>query len=243
MNRHSEDVWIVEDDSIANSLYVQSLGKSFRVRVFTGLKAFEQAFRAEQDRPKMVIADLSLPDGNFEDYLEEEVWPTKAVPLIVVSSRLSLEQMRDCFQQGASDYLTKPVAPSELFVKVENLVKSHGLRPELDSTTPIDFTTNTLTGPKGVKTTLTAKEMQILVALFNTRDNAMRKSTLSKTVWRDVRVGSRTLDVHVCHLRRKLKSVGYDILLEKPDLLRVVAHSPQANDASQRTTLAASAPP
>lgn len=222
---HRPTIWIVEDDCVTCTIYQKTLENNYAIRVFDSLNSFWTEWQKQRPefRPTVVIADIILPDGHFLEFFQDNLWRQPIGALLVISSRDNTQEMRRCFAIGAADYLCKPVRPNELLVKVEKLSKE-GIKPPLeerDAKIPIEFSTHTLHGPSGT-CPLTAREMQILVVLFQADDWTLPKPTLVEKVWRGVQVGSRTLDVHTCHLRRKLRGVGYDLTLEKPDRIRII---------------------
>lgn len=210
-------VWILEDDAGARFVYGEILEFRAELKFFVTLGELKSALDASLPLPSLLIADMRLPDGAFIDLLVQ----TKHaglfnVAFIVVSSVDDIDILRECFAEGALDYITKPFNKMELLAKVERILA----RTRSNSIT-INGSTLVATLPSGEKVQLTPKELQILSILGETPGARVERRQIVNLVWGDVSVSKKTLDVHLVNLRRKLATSGTDIEFVAPDSFRL----------------------
>ncbi|MEK6704514.1 MAG: response regulator transcription factor [Bdellovibrionota bacterium] len=217
-------IWILEDDPSAIFVYEEILQVRYQIKTFRTLQEFSHALSSSDKLPDLLIADLKLSDDHFLRFLSQDPGKVKlrTIPFIVVSSSEDLDLVRDCFRHGASDYLTKPFSKVELIAKVENLLKERHC-PQKNE--PTGFDEYLKLDPIHLKAEtekfgciqLTTKEMQIINLLQKAKGSPVVRSIIFKEVWDDISVGSKTLDVHISNLRRKLLNLSFDIAYVAPD--------------------------
>ncbi len=204
-------LWILEDDAGIRFVYEELLGVRYSLRLFATLASFKLAWAEDTGRrPDMMIADLNLGGQSFLAYVaSSEAVALRRIPILVVSSSDDVEILRDCFNSGVEDYLTKPFGRSELIVKIDRILQSskNGV-VDLDSP-------ELMRGLEG-DLALTAKEFQILAALRQARA-AAAKEDIIMAVWGKRRLGPKTFDVHLHNLRRKLASLNVRIDFQPPN--------------------------
>jgi DNA-binding response OmpR family regulator len=207
-----QTVLIVEDEpNIASfaRMYLEAAG--FRVTVAE--RGDEGLELAEREKPDLVILDLMLPglDG-YE--VTKRLRQDGQIPIIMLTARDDPVDKVVGLELGADDYLTKPFNPRELVARAravlrradapvggpstpENAVLEVGdLRVEVGGR-------EVFVGGDGVA--LTPKEFDLLVALIEHRGLVLTREQLLERVWGFTFLGdSRTIDVHVRQLRRKL---------------------------------------
>jgi DNA-binding response OmpR family regulator len=205
-------VLIVEDDPvIAKALSDKLTADGFAVWVEKcgqdGLATWRQI------DPDVIVLDLILPDMDGFDVCSE-IRRCSAVPLIVASGRTS-EADRLCgLELGADDYVCKPFSLEELTCRLRALLnrwrRCTGFRPPPDHPLEIGSLSIDLTRHEvrknGRPVHLTPKEFQLLCALARQANRTVSSRRLLWDVWGyDDRVRTRTLDVHIGRLRRKLE--------------------------------------
>lgn len=192
-------VWILEDDDDSRFVYAEILDTRFRVEMFSSVAQFVSALpqitSGEREQPTALIADIRLKDGNFVHFLSEHPDSEKlSFPFMIVSSIDDIDILRQCFSEGAVDYLTKPFKAPELVVKLERLHEHYRARQE-------SIGSKVLEG-------MTQKEAAIYQTLLEARGTLISREELFKKVWQGSVVSSKALDVHLFHLRKKLKVHG-----------------------------------
>ncbi len=219
-------VWILEDDAGVQLVYEHTLAERYRVRFFASISAFASALTKAVERPSLVIADIRLQDGSFLDFLTDpEARALLRIPFIVVTSFDDMDILRVCIDEGAFDYMTKPFGKSALLFKIESVLARQVVVSEpveLVAEFVIDSFKRTIARQGGAAIDLTTREMQILTSLMQSAGQRIERPALSEAVWGGMKVGAKTLDVHIFNLRRKLLLVGYEIRFRKPATYELV---------------------
>lgn len=214
-------IWIVEDDASAVFIYEDILKLRYQLKIFRELNPFVEALKSTSSLPDILITDLRLGEQSFLDFLtSEESIDYLKMPFIIVSSIDDLDVLRLCFDEGAVDYLTKPFVKTELLVKVERLLSRSASpknslqevaqHPLADGEIVLDPYSLTLKRLPDRIVHLTAKELQIY-SLFSRayqKNEAVSRCDLMQEVWGNTNVASKSLDVHLFHLRKKLQVLG-----------------------------------
>lgn len=209
-------VWALEDDSGCRFVYEEVLQDKYHLRQFATLAEFASAIDSNQDLPHLILADLRLPDGDFVQYFctKKNVALT-AIPVIIVSFIDDVDILKTTFREGASDYLTKPFNPRELLVKIERLLGVAKSTSQLSI--QIDPVNLEIMGADSLKGRLTHREFQILMAIYREGEIGIARDELTTAIWNEVQVSSRTLDVHIFNLRRKLSDFSLDVHRDEND--------------------------
>jgi two-component system response regulator RegX3 len=169
----------------------------------------------------LVLLDLGLPDLEGRAVCRE-LRARSAVPIIVVTARSDEIDRVDLLEIGADDYVVKPFGFRELVARIRAVLRRSLGGPPTESVIivgglSIDRRTRTVTYD-GAAIALTPKEYDLLVYLANDAGAVKSREQLMHDVWDEHWWGStKTLDVHVASLRRKLhpdlietvRSVGY----------------------------------
>ena len=205
-------VLVVEDEpNIASfaRMYLEAAG----FRVTLAARGDEGLDVAERERPALVVLDLMLPglDG-FE--VTKRLRQSSAVPIIMLTARDDAVDKVVGLELGADDYVTKPFDPRELVARVRAVLRrSEAPAQSGDGPAAPVFELDRLrieVGPRevfvdGEQVPLTPKEFDLLTTLVESRGLVLTREQLLERVWGYTFLGdSRTIDVHVRQLRRKL---------------------------------------
>ncbi len=224
-------LWILEDDADSRFILEESLGIRYQVRLFSSLAELDTALTAEDERPSLLIADLRLPDGTFVEFCaRKKQQGAQLPPFVVVSSMDDLDFLRECYRQGALDYLSKPFSKNELIAKIERWLPVSKVTPDpaagvLQGGIVLHSLRLRVEDAQGRSQQLTSKEYQILTILHQSAGFVSR-DLLQRRIWGDVSVAAKTLDVHIFNLRKKLAALN----------LRVNYHSDQGFHLEAVTT-------
>jgi DNA-binding response OmpR family regulator len=200
-------VLVVEDESaIADVVEMYLTQGGFNVRLAaTGAEA-----RKQLDDPSIdaVLLDLMLPDADGVD-LFREIRSRSSVPVIMVTARDAEADRVLGLELGADDYVTKPFSPRELVARVRAVLR----RGHVDAVPAervssggfeIDLQARDVT-LDGNAIDLTRKEFDLLAHLVTTPGRVFTRAQLLGAVWGyPDDIDTRTVDVHVAQLRRKL---------------------------------------
>ena len=161
---------------------------------------------ANADRADLLLLDLGLPDGDAVEICAELA---VRVPLIVISARGDAADRISALELGADDYLAKPFNARELVARCRSVLRRsfpRGARSHRILAGELEVDLDTMQAHLGGDLVpLTTKERELLVALARRRGAVVRRDELAEEVWGSSVVGvTRTLDVHMSSLRRKL---------------------------------------
>ena len=195
---------IVEDDpSIGSSLERAFTNAGYRcVRAASVAQAREVTVV-----PSLVLLDLGLPDGDGVDLAKELLarWPL--VPIIMLTARADEMDVVIGLDTGAVDYVTKPFRLAELLARVRAHLREAPLSEALvfeDGTLRVNTGARRVT-LDGEEIPMRAKEFDLLVELISHSGNVVTREDLMSRVWDEHWFGStKTLDVHIAALRRRL---------------------------------------
>ncbi len=206
----STRILVVEDeDALADSVRYNLEREGYAVSVAgDGRRALER-FRAES--PALVILDLMLPELSGLDVCRM-IRAESDVPIIIVTAKDSEADKVTGLELGADDYVTKPFSVRELVSRVRaNLRRSQpgpaGLAEEVLTAGPVrmDVGRHEVT-VRGQAVPLPPKEFELLEVLIRRRGRLLTREALIDEVWGPDYFGdTRTLDVHVKRLRRKVE--------------------------------------
>jgi two-component system response regulator RegX3 len=198
---------VVEDDpAIAGPLRSGLQRENFEVVLArTGAEALAA------DEVDCVLLDLGLPDIDGRDVCRK-LRERSAVPIIMVTARDSEIDKVVGLEIGADDYVTKPYSPRELVARIRAVLRRATAASATRQPDPtiavgpltIDTRTRSVTW-EGAGVSLTPKEHDLLVYLARDPGAVIARDQLMEEVWNEHWWGStKTLDVHIASLRKKL---------------------------------------
>jgi DNA-binding response OmpR family regulator len=208
MSAQAQTVLVVEDEaSIASfvSLYLKNAGYAVRT-ASTGKAALAEA---ESAQPALIVLDLMLPDLDGVEVCKR-IRQRSDVPILMLTARDEDVDKIIGLEVGADDYLTKPFNPRELVARVKAILRraQPERRPESKQIRHGDLHVDAGRREVRVKDTeiqLAPKEFDLLWELLDHRGLVLTRDQLLERVWGYTFAGdTRTVDVHVRQLRRKL---------------------------------------
>jgi DNA-binding response OmpR family regulator len=216
-------VVIEDDDAIASlvAAYLEQAGFEV-VRESNGVGGMNAV---ERWQPRFVVLDLGLPDADgFE--LCRRLRGAGDVPILILTARDEEADRVVGLELGADDYITKPFSPRELVARVRAILRRADPAPsderiiELDGLR-VDLRSRSVT-IDGTPVTLRTLEFELLAELARHPGHVVTRGRLLDRVWGvSFAGGTRTVDVHVAQLRKKLgrpdliqtvRGVGYRVL-------------------------------
>ena len=215
-------ILIVDDEKNIVEAVKYNLEKAgFRIlTAATGNRALEAARR---ESPDLILLDWMLPevDGLEVCRLLKQSEKTRRIPILMLTVKSDETDKVLGLEMGADDYLTKPFSQRELLARVKALLRRVALPPmeevfQLDSL-KVDWGKHVVSlGGKPVE--LTSKEFELLHALIEGKGRVLSREVLLDRVWgyeRATEIETRTVDLHVSQLRKKLKQVSRRLLTVK----------------------------
>ena len=198
---------IEDEESIAEPLQPALEREGFEVVWAATAAAGLEAFRSRE--PEVVLLDVMLPDGDGRDVLRE-LRSSSTVPVIMLTARGEEIDRVLGLELGADDYVTKPFSVAELVARLRAVLRRATVPdPERDASLEVgevSLSRETRTVSRsGEAIELTVKEFDLLAMLLENAGRVVRRGDLMREVWDTSWLGStKTLDVHVSSLRRKL---------------------------------------
>ena len=158
----------------------------------------------ESRRYDLILLDVMLPgiDG-FE--LMEYLAPLQ-IPVIFITARSAVKDRIKGLKLGADDYIVKPFEIAELLARVETVLRRYHKTENrvVLGDVVVDVQSRVVT-KAGQPVSLTAKEYNLLVLFLQNKNIALFRETIYERVWENDYMGdSRTVDLHVQRLRKKL---------------------------------------
>ncbi|MBP3336008.1 MAG: response regulator transcription factor [Ruminiclostridium sp.] len=208
----AERVYITEDDDSIRELVTVALSAySYEVESF--VSAEDCLAATEKQVPDIFLFDIMLPgmDGVQAVKILREREETKNTPILMLTAKSAEIDKVFGLENGADDYLTKPFGIMELAARIKALLRRAG-RGSSDSSsekiTAGGITINTAlreVSRDGKPVELTLKEYELLLYLLKNRSRVVSREELLTKVWGIDFVGeTRTLDMHIGTLRKKL---------------------------------------
>ena len=208
-----QKIYIVEDDkNIAEIEQFALKNAGYSVEAFKNAKNFEEKIKAEY--PDLVILDVMLPDRDGLSILRDlrTGAGTAKIPIIMVTAKTTEMDKVKGLDQGADDYITKPFGIMELISRVKAVLRRAGLD---DATMNLEFEGIVLDDAKhqvsidGNPCELTFKEYELLKMLMQNSGIVLQRGQILDRVWGiDYEGESRTLDMHIKTLRKKMGDKG-----------------------------------
>ncbi len=217
-NRKSRtSILVVEDDpAILHGLLDVFVFHGYAAEgVDDGAEGLKRSLEGDHD---LILLDIMLPSLDGLSICREirRAKPGRAV--IMLTARGSEGDIVEGFKAGADDYVSKPFSLRELMVRVEAVLRRAGKSVGDERVTVGGVLFD---GPKllasceGRSAELTRREMDIVVYLHRHRDRIVSKKELLKEVWdyADPDIETRTVDIHILKLRRKINGLNPDVIL------------------------------
>lgn len=232
-NRHSMQreyvmrtkILVIEDDSSISELICMNLeAAGYRaLPIMDGLEAERfvrnmaggkgkggEAAGALTDEPALALVDVMLPGKDGFELMED--FQAAGIPVIYLTAKDDVFSRVHGLKSGAEDYIVKPFEILELLVRMEKVLKRTGRSRERIQIRDvvIDLKEHSVT-KDGERVALKPMEYELLVTLAGSRNVAFSREELLNRIWGTDYVGeTRTVDVHIGQLRKKLDF--YDVI-------------------------------
>lgn len=196
-------VLIVEDEPPISNLIRLSLTKNgYACKcVFDGMEA---ADFLEKERTDLILLDVMLPklDG-FE--LMEYIRPLN-IPVIFLTAKNAVDDRVKGLRMGAEDYIVKPFEIAELLARVEVVLRRYRRSEDLIQMDGLRIDVRSMRVERnGIEIALTPKEYELLLLFTRNPGMALYRETIYERVWGgELEFGSKTVDLHVQRLRKKV---------------------------------------
>ncbi len=201
---------LVVEDETSIATFVAAYLRNAGYGVKTAATAQAALIQLASDAPGLVILDLNLPDGDGVE-LCRRIRKTSDIPILMLTARDEDIDKIIGLEVGADDYMTKPFNPRELVARVKSILRRAA--PERRKSESEELQHGHLTINAGKREVhvgdeeirLAPKEFDLLWELLDHRGIVLTRDQLLERVWGYTFAGdTRTVDVHVRQIRRKL---------------------------------------
>ncbi len=196
-------IYCVEDDAGIRELVVYTLRNTgFEADGFEDGAALTTALK--KCKPQLILLDIMLP--GLDGYELLEYLRPMGTPVIFITAKGTLGDRVRGLNLGADDYIVKPFEVAELVARVESVLRRTGRGGALLRAWDVTVDTVARSATKaGVPVALTPREFDLLEQLLRNRGAALYRDVLFERVWGgEMDDGTRTLDLHIQRLRKKL---------------------------------------
>ena len=213
------EILLVEDNEIIAKGIIYSLEQErFKVTHKTNVK--DTIKFLQNEKPKLIILDIFLPDGSGFDLYEKNI-KDKNIPTIFLTAKDDEDDIVKGLDAGAEDYITKPFSIRELIARINKIL----LRNKKNSTIKIkdiEFDIDKMVVYKdGKEINLTSLELKILNLLFMNLNKVVTRNYIIEKIWEWTvnDVNDNNVNVYLKRIREKLvtdiiitiKGIGYRI--------------------------------
>lgn len=227
-SQHKTEEWIsmqkiliVEDDTNINNLLREALSKEGYSceQAFSGTEA-KLLLNMQKHGYALVLLDLMLPGISGEAVLEE-IRKKGNLPVIVLTAKDSLDEKVEVLTSGADDYITKPFEIREVLARVQVQLrrkeeKETGIERDLSfKDMVLNRDTFQVRIDGRILPKITKQEFAILELLLRNPKQVFSKEDIFEYAWEETYMGeTKTLDVHISNIRKKIKQVTSDEYIE-----------------------------
>lgn len=205
-----EKILIVDDEEHIRELIKFNLDNNGYKTICAdnGLDALKMA---KMQSPQLILLDVMLPGMDGYDVCKEirRDNSISSTPIIMITAKGEEFDKVLGLELGADDYITKPFSIRELIARVKAILRRTTIKP-IDNayvfgSISIDFEKHEVI-KGGLKIDLTLKEFELLQILIKNKGRVMTRDFLLDRIWGYEYIGeTRTVDVHIRHLRQKIE--------------------------------------
>lgn len=208
-----EKILLIEDEKNIAELVKYNLERE-GYRVLWAAKGNTGLEMALTEAPALLLLDLMLPelDGIEICKILKQNPKTAGIPIIMLTAKSQEADKVLGLELGADDYVTKPFSPRELLARIKAILRRAGEKPATAllkaGSLEID-TEKHITRLKRKEITLTSKEYDLLTALIQAKGKVLSREAILDKVWgydAAINIETRTVDMHITQLRKKLKT-------------------------------------
>lgn len=212
-------ILLVEDSiSIIDGLVFSFKEAGYFTEYVTSIKDAKKYL--DENTPKLIILDISLPDGNGFSFYERYV-KSKGVPTIFLTAKDDEKDVVKGLEMGADDYVTKPFSTKELIARVNKVILRNDKKSKITvKNITLDIDKMELE-KNGEKIILTSLEYNILTMLIISKNKVVKREAILDKIWQLTGnfVDDHSVTVYIKRIKDKLgeniitsvKGIGYKI--------------------------------
>lgn len=211
MNRQIRILVVEDEEAIRTGLIDVLVFHGYEAdSAATGPDGLEKALTGHFD---LILLDIMLPGMDGYEICDRIRTEDREQPIIMLTAKTSDEEIIQGLKLGADDYVPKPFSIQQLVLRIEAVLRRSQVGQEMARTLSIggiEIDTDNLCGLKdGNEITFTKREIEVLGYLSQNSDRPVSREELLSKVWgyaRNLDIETRTVDIHVAKLRRKIEA-------------------------------------
>ena len=200
MNR----ILIVEDEiAISDLIKIELETKGYKCEVANDGEMASNYI--ENKNYDLILLDIMIPKIDGYELLEY-VKQMLDTPIIFITAKNQIEDKIKGLNLGADDYITKPFEIRELIARIEAVLRRYNKGNEIQRIDDVEINIiSRIVKKNGKEVSLTPKEFNLLILLVQNKNFALYRETIFEKVWgEELEFETRTLDLHIQRLRKKL---------------------------------------
>lgn len=212
-------ILLVEDNETLAKVLVYSLEQN-KYNVIHTLNIKDTINYLIDEKPDLIILDISLPDGNGFDLYNREISKRK-IATIFLTAKDDEDDIVKGLELGADDYITKPFSTRELIARINRIILKEN-QNLIIKIKDIEFDIDKMVVLKNSKeVSLTSLELKILNLLFTNLNKVVKREDIIEKVWEWTGndINDNTVTVYLKRIREKLdsdiiktiKGIGYRV--------------------------------
>lgn len=213
------DILLIEDnENIIKGLEYAFKQNNFNLVYKINLKSAKDYLI--KNKPNIIVLDISLPDGNGYIFYKNNI-REKKIPTIFLTANDDENNIVNCLEDGAEDYITKPFSTRELIARINRILSKNKIN-NIIKVEDITFDLDKMEVYKNNdKINLTSLEIKILSLLFENINKVVTRNYIIENIWKWTGndVNDNTVTVYLKRIRKKLdtdiivtlKGIGYRI--------------------------------
>ncbi|SHE89115.1 response regulator transcription factor [Clostridium fallax] len=206
-----EKILIVDDEEHIVELVKFNI-ENAGFKAITAYNGIDAIKKAKEEKPSLILLDLMIPGKDGYDVCKEirKNEETCNIPIIMITAKGEELDKILGLELGADDYITKPFSIRELIARVRAVLRRTTVVSNYDKSLKmgnleIDFVKHEIL-KNGKKVDLTLKEFELLENLIKNKGKVLTREVLLDKIWGYEYIGeTRTVDVHIRHLRKKIE--------------------------------------
>lgn len=217
----TKKILVIEDEPNIRELVLYNL----KTNGYDGLAAEDGIMgitMVHREKPDLILLDIMLPEKNGYEICRELREEGNDTPIIMITAKTEETDKVMGLEYGADDYITKPFGIREMMARIKAVLRRYeapaaetGAQKEVDTVLSADGIMINVerheVNINGKSVDLTLKEFELLQYLMENRGHVFTRDQLLNHVWGiDYAGETRTVDVHIRHLRQKLSEAGAD---------------------------------
>ena len=197
-------ILIVEDEmAIGDLIKMELQTRGYKCEIATDGEI--AANYIENNRYDLILLDIMLPKIDGYELLKY-IKQIDGTPTIFITAKSQTKDKVVGLKEGADDYITKPFEIEELIARIEAVLRRYNKGNNIQVIDDVTINVIARTVQKNGKyINLTPKEFDLLILLIQNKNFALYRETIFEKVWgEDLEFETRTLDLHIQRLRKKL---------------------------------------